>query len=56
MKLLSSDARKAAADSKPDSSEEQDWLTKVSPICLQMIETALEAGVATTPCAKGHSE
>jgi len=44
-----------AADSKPEGSEEQDWLKKVSPICLQMIETALKAGVATTPCAKGHS-
>jgi hypothetical protein len=44
-----------ASDSKPESSEDQNWLKKVSPICLQMIETALNAGVATTPCAKGHS-
>ena len=44
-----------ASDSKPESSEDQNWLKKVSPICLQMIETALEAGVATIPCTKGHS-
>ena len=44
-----------ASDSKPESGEEQDWLKKVSPICLQMIETALKAGVATIPCAKDHS-
>ena len=44
-----------AADSKPGSGEGQDWLKKVSPICLQMIETALEAGVATIPCTQGHS-
>ena len=44
-----------ASASKPESGEERDWLKKVSPICLQMIETALNAGVATTPCAKSHS-
>jgi hypothetical protein len=44
-----------ASDSKPESGEERDWLKKVSPIYLQMIETALEAGVATIPCTKGHS-
>jgi hypothetical protein len=44
-----------AADSKPGSGEGQDWLKKVSPICLQMIETALNAGVTTISCAKGHS-
>ena len=44
-----------AADSKPESGEVRDWLKKVSPICLQMIETALKAGVATIPGAKGHS-
>jgi len=43
------------SDSKPESGEERDWLKKVSSICLQMIETALKAGVATIPCAKGHS-
>ena len=44
-----------ATGSKPESGEERDWLKKVSPICLQMIETALKAGVATIPCGKGHS-
>ena len=44
-----------ASGSKPECGEERDWLMKVSPICLQMIETALKAGVATIPCAKDHS-
>jgi hypothetical protein len=44
-----------AADSKSESGEERDWLKTVSTICLQMIESALKAGVATIPCAKGHS-
>jgi hypothetical protein len=43
-----------ASGSKPECGEERDWLMKVSPICLQMIETALDTGVATTPCAKSH--
>ena len=43
------------SDSKPESGEERDWLKKVSSICLQMIETALKAGVTTIPCAKDHS-
>ena len=44
-----------AADSNPESGEERDWLKKVSPICLQMIETALKAGPATVRTGKGHS-
>ena len=44
-----------AYDSKPESGQERDWLKKVSPICLQMIETVLKAGAATIPCAKDHS-
>ena len=44
-----------AADSKPESGEVREWLKKVSPICLQMIETALKAGVATISCARGDS-
>ena len=44
-----------ASDAEPENGEQRAWLMKVSPICLQMIETALEAGVATTPCAKSHS-
>ena len=39
------------AESKPESSEEQDWLKKVSPICLQMIETALRAKNTPLPFA-----
>lgn len=35
-----------AADFTPDRSKEQEWLKKVSPICLQMIEHALQAGGA----------
>jgi len=35
-----------AADFKPDGSKEREWLKKVSPICLQMIETALQTGSA----------
>jgi hypothetical protein len=41
-----------AAASKPESSEDRDWLKKVSPICLQMIETALKANVTALPCAQ----
>jgi hypothetical protein len=44
-----------AADSGPENGEERDWLRKVSPICLQMIEGALKSGVATIPCGEGHS-
>jgi hypothetical protein len=44
-----------AADSISESGEERDWLKKISPICLQLIEKALEAGVAKAPCAKEHS-
>jgi len=44
-----------AADSDPESGEQRDWLKKVSPICLQMIETALKAGPATVRTGKGHS-
>ena len=44
-----------ADDFKPESGEERDWLKKVSPICLQMIEKSLKAGVATISYAKSHS-
>jgi len=33
-----------AADSKPADDEERDWLKKVSPICVEMIEAALKTG------------
>jgi hypothetical protein len=38
-----------AADSKPASDEERDWLKKVSPICLEMIEATLQAGGTVHP-------
>ena len=38
-----------AADSKPASGEERDWLKKVSPICLEMIEATLQANGAVHP-------
>ena len=41
-----------AADSKPASDEERDWLKKVSPICLEMIEAALQAGGTVHPCVQ----
>ena len=41
-----------AADSKPASDEERNWLRKVSPICLEMIEAALQAGGAAHPCVQ----
>jgi len=44
-----------AADSKPESGEDRDWLKKVSPICLQMIETALKAGVGAVSYSRDHS-
>jgi len=31
-----------ATDSKPEGAGNREWLSKVSPICLQMIETALK--------------
>ena len=38
-----------AADSKPANDEERDWLTKVSSICLEMIEAALHANATVRP-------
>jgi hypothetical protein len=40
-----------AAEFMPETSEDRDWLKKVSPICLQMIETALKANAPALPCA-----
>ena len=40
-----------AADSKPQSREDRDWLKKISPICLQMIEAVLRANVTALPSA-----
>ena len=41
-----------AVDSKPASDEERDWLKKVSPICLEMIEAALQAVGTAHPCVR----
>jgi hypothetical protein len=41
-----------AAGSQAESSEERDWLKKISPICLQMIETALNAYNIACPGAQ----
>jgi hypothetical protein len=32
-----------AADAEPKCREDRDWLKKISPICLQMIEASLKA-------------
>jgi hypothetical protein len=32
------------SDSKPENSEDRDWLKKISLICLEMIETSLKTG------------
>lgn len=41
-----------AADSKPANDEEKDWLRKVSPICLEMIEVALRVSSTSPPCVQ----
>ena len=40
------------AESKPASDSEQDWLKKVSPVCLEMIEAALQAGGTAHQCVQ----
>jgi hypothetical protein len=32
----------AATDPEPETGDERDWLQKISPICLQMIESSLQ--------------
>ena len=41
-----------ATDSKPEGAGNRKWLSKVSPICLQMIATALKQNAPTPPCAQ----
>jgi hypothetical protein len=41
-----------AADSNPESGEKRDWLKKISPICLEMIETSLQACDTVHPCVQ----
>jgi hypothetical protein len=40
------------AESLPEHRAEQEWLKKISPICLQMIESALRANNAAVHCPK----
>lgn len=37
-----------AVDATPENPEERNWLRKVSPICMEMIEAALRGGESTT--------
>ncbi len=41
-----------AIESKPASDEERDWLKKVLPICLEMIEAGLQALGNMYPCVQ----
>jgi hypothetical protein len=41
-----------ATDSKPEGAENRKWLGKVSPICLQMIDTALKRNPPSLPCSR----
>jgi len=41
-----------ATDSKSEGAGNREWLSKVSPICLQMIEAALKKNALTLPCAQ----
>jgi hypothetical protein len=41
-----------ASGSKPAGDEERDWLKKISPICLEMIETALQVAGTAHPCVQ----
>ena len=40
------------AESNSESGLERVWLKNISPICLQMIETALQATDTVSPCAR----
>lgn len=41
-----------AAGSQSEVGEEQDWLKKISPICIEMIEIALQGNDTTCPGVK----
>lgn len=41
-----------ATGSKPEGAEMRKWLSKISPICLQMIEAALKQNAQALPCAQ----
>ena len=40
-----------AIDANPECAENREWLGKVSPICVQMIEAVLKQKTPTLPCA-----
>ena len=41
-----------ATDSKREGVGDREWLSKLSPICLQMIEAALKQNAPALPCAQ----
>jgi len=41
-----------AAEAKPDGGEERQWLRKICPICLEMIQAAVRAGGSTSRCVQ----
>ncbi len=41
-----------ATGSKPESGEERYWLKKISPICLEMIETSLQVNDTARSCVQ----
>ena len=41
-----------AIDSKSERAGNREWLSKLSPICLQMIEAALKQNAPALPCAQ----
>ena len=41
-----------ATDSKPEGARNREWLSKVSPICVQMIEAAPKKNAPTLPCTQ----
>jgi hypothetical protein len=41
-----------AEGSKPAGNEERDWLKKISSICMEMIEAALQAGGSGHSCVQ----
>ena len=40
------------ADFKAEGGAEREWLTKISPICLVMIEESLNLGATSKPCPR----
>jgi len=42
----------AATDAEPETGDEHDWLQKVSPICLQMIESSSQKLDSVRRCAQ----